>query len=82
MYVERPMAVSHEQIRALCSTYRSCAKNVFSGYNRRFSRAGCHIRSRLPAPDGPLILGYLVSGHRRSLNRWYRRPERGTRLWQ
>ena len=69
MYVQSRMAVSHEQITALCSAYRTCAKNVFSGYNWGVSRAGCDIRSRLPAPERPLIIGDLVSGHRLALDR-------------
>jgi predicted dehydrogenase len=80
MYVETPMAVSQEQIRPLSSTYRTCGKSVFAGYNRRFSRAGRDIRSRLSSPEGPLTLGCFVSGHRLAADHWYRRPKEGTRI--
>jgi hypothetical protein len=64
VYVEKPIAVSHAQLTALCSTYRTCGRSVFAGYNRPFSRAVRDIRSRLPSPEGPLTLGCFVSGHR------------------
>ena len=80
VYVEKPIAVSHAQLSALCSTYRICRGSVFAGYNRPFSRAIRDIRSRLSSPEGPLTLGCFVSGHRLPVDHWYRRPEEGTRV--
>lgn len=80
VYVEKPIAVSHAQLTALCTTYRTCGKSVFAGYNRPFSGAVRDIHSRLSSPEGPLTLGCFVSGHRLPVNHWYRRPEEGTRV--
>ena len=82
MYVERPVAVSHEQIKALCSAYGTCAKTLSqntSGVSPE--QAATFVRVYLRR-KGPLILGYLVSSHRLPLDRWYRCPEKGMRLWQ
>jgi len=80
VYVEKPIAVSHAQLRALCSTYRACGRNIFAGYNRPFSGAVRDIRAHLSVPEGPLTLGCFVSGHRIPPDHWYRRPAEGTRI--
>jgi hypothetical protein len=82
MYVEKPMTVSHQQIKALCSANGTCAKNVFAEYNRRFSRvrlrhsfaftcAGSAADPSLPRIRSSPSAATLVP-----------RPEKGTRLWQ
>jgi len=80
VYVEKPIAVNHAQLRALCGTYRACGRSIFAGYNRPFSRAVRDVRAHLSVPEGPLTLGCFVSGHRIPSDHWYRRVEEGTRI--
>ncbi len=80
VYVEKPIAVSHEQLQTLSGAYRGRRNDIFAGYNRPFSQAIKDIRARLPVPTGPLTLGCFVSGHRLPPDHWYRYPDEGTRI--
>lgn len=80
VYVEKPVAVSHEQLANLVAAERALGGQVFAGYNRPFSGAIRELHACLVKPIGPLTLSCFVSGHRLPPEHWYRRPEEGTRI--
>jgi predicted dehydrogenase len=82
VYVEKPVAVSLRQLRALHAAVRSAgAGRLFAGYNRPFSAAMRHLRSEMPIDTGAgITLQCTVVGHVLAPDHWYRRPEEGTRI--
>lgn len=80
-YVEKPVAVSHQQLVALLRAKRDSKARMFAGYNRPFSAAMRMLRTQMPiAPGGGMTMQCFVSGHVIGPDHWYRRPEEGTRV--
>lgn len=81
VYVEKPIAVRHDQLVALLRTARSRRARMWAGYNRPFASAILTLRRQMPIdPTGGFTLQCFVSGHRIAPDHWYRRPEEGTRI--
>ncbi|MCW5656401.1 MAG: Gfo/Idh/MocA family oxidoreductase [Burkholderiaceae bacterium] len=81
VYVEKPIAVTREQLLQLLRAMRASGRRIFAGYNRPFSAAVRTLRERTTASrDAAMSLQCFVSGHRLGPEHWYRRPEEGTRV--
>ncbi|MCH7501718.1 MAG: Gfo/Idh/MocA family oxidoreductase [Proteobacteria bacterium] len=80
VYVEKPVAVNSEQLRALCLAQRETGHPIFAGYCRPFSRALRELRRWCDATDVPLTLSCFIWGHQLPADHWYRRPAEGTRI--
>jgi predicted dehydrogenase len=81
VYVEKPVAVTQEQLISLLRAQRSARGTLWAGYNRPFSGAVLWLRERVQIePDQGITLQCLVIGHRLAADHWYRRPEEGTRV--
>lgn len=81
VYIEKPVAVSLEQLSRLQAAVLRNDSRIFAGYNRPFSGAIQYLRSMLPeSPAGGVSLSCFVSGHRIPKNHWYREPQEGTRI--
>jgi predicted dehydrogenase len=79
-YVEKPVAVSIEQLRSLAAAVRRSPAKIFAGYNRPFSAAVVRLHEYCREQTGPLTLSCFVSGHKLDADHWYRRPAEGTRI--
>lgn len=80
-YIEKPVAVSQQQLAALVAAQRRSKARVFAGYNRPFSGAIRALRAQMPVDPGRgITLQCFVSGHVIAPDHWYRRPEEGTRV--
>ena len=81
VYVEKPIAVSQEQLVALIRARRDSPSRIFCGYNRPFSAAvrELHQQLRRVTHEG-ITLQCFVAGHQIGPDHWYRRPEEGTRV--
>jgi predicted dehydrogenase len=81
VYVEKPIAVSYEQLHELASALRESSARIFAGYNRPFSAAIRELRrrTRIVASEG-MTLQCFVAGHRLPPDHWYRDPLEGTRV--
>jgi predicted dehydrogenase len=82
VYVEKPIAVTREQLVGLLTAYRQSAGRLYAGYNRPFAAA---IRRLKPyvvdqPKAGPFSINFVVSGHQIPADHWYRRPEEGSRI--
>lgn len=80
VYIEKPVAVTLQQLVSLRRAVDGSTGRLFAGYNRPFSAAVRDLRANLPVPRGPLTLSCFVSGHRIPTEHWYRNPEEGTRI--
>lgn len=81
VYIEKPIAVTEEQLVRLLRACRGANRRIYAGYNRPFSGAIRRLRAEMPiVPDGGITLNCFVSGHQLGEGHWYRRPEEGTRI--
>lgn len=81
VYVEKPVAVSLEQLRELQAANQRSRARLFAGYNRPFSKAVRDLRATMPIDVGAgITLQCTVVGHVLTPDHWYRRPEEGTRI--
>lgn len=80
VYVEKPVSVTHEQLKSLCLAQRRSDGALYAGYNRPFSGAARVLREACRDVSGPLVVSYFISGHQIVPGHWYRNPEEGTRI--
>jgi predicted dehydrogenase len=81
VYVEKPIAVTPEQLVGLLRARGQSKGRLFAGYNRPFSAAIRLLRERATVdPHKGLTLQCFVVGHVLDPKHWYRRPEEGTRV--
>jgi len=80
VYVEKPIAVSFEQLAQLERARRAARGRLFAGYNRPFSAAITDLRRAMPVADAPFTVSCFVAGHMLPAGHWYRQPGEGTRV--
>ncbi len=81
VYVEKPVAVTVDQLRSLAKARASSDGRLFAGYNRPFSPALRALRKAMAVdPKRGITLQCTVFGHVIEQDHWYRRPEEGTRI--
>lgn len=79
--VEKPIAVTREQLVTLLRARRTARGRLFAGYNRPYSGAVRDLRTAVTVvPDQGLTMQCFVAGHQLAPGHWYRRPEEGTRV--
>ena len=79
VYIEKPIAVNYDQLKALLITKKETKAEVYVGYNRPFSKAIFQLKYFLPK-ELPITLNCFVVGHKLEKDHWYRNPEEGTRV--
>ncbi|MBL8225048.1 MAG: Gfo/Idh/MocA family oxidoreductase [Chromatiales bacterium] len=80
VYVEKPVAVTMDQLRDLRLAVGRSTRSISFGFNRPFSKAVSLIRTAFPASASPMTLSCFITGHVLRPDHWYRRPEEGTRI--
>jgi len=80
VYVEKPIAVSMEQLTKLHSISKADDTVIYAGYNRPFSKAVMDLKKYAPISDEPISMNCFISGHMIPADHWYRNPEEGTRV--
>jgi predicted dehydrogenase len=81
VYVEKPVAVSLAQLRALAKARADSQGRLFAGYNRPFAAAIRELRETMAVDrDAGISLQCTVVGHVLAPDHWYRQPEEGTRI--
>jgi predicted dehydrogenase len=80
VYVEKPVAVSFQQLVELERARRPARGRLFAGYNRPFSAAIAELRRTMPIADAPFTMQCFVAGHVLGADHWYRRAGEGTRV--
>src|SRR5262245_51157937 len=80
VYVEKPIAVSNDQLSALLDARRQAPDHLFAGYNRPFSAAVRELKTYCAGAKGPLTLSCIIAGHMIPRDHWYRELAEGTRI--
>lgn len=85
VYIEKPVAVTYEQLACLLAAIKKSSGKVYAGYNRPFSPAVKILKShvmRRASRDHyqPVTLNCFISGHLIAETHWYRRPSEGSRI--
>ncbi len=80
VYVEKPIAVSFQQLHRLESAVKSTAGCIRAGFNRPVSKMLMKIREHFPPEETPITLSCYVTGHHIPQDHWYRKPQEGTRI--
>lgn len=78
VYIEKPIAVTFEQLEELRNTYVQSKSKIYVGYNRPFSQAINELKNKMGT--GPLTLTCSIVGHKLAADHWYRIPLEGTRI--
>jgi len=79
VFIEKPIAITFDQLNKLTSVARNFSGRIYSGYNRPFSPAVTKIRSEIK-PVSPISLSCAVIGHFIPSDHWYRDVKEGTRV--
>ena len=80
VHIEKPHAVSMDQLIRLCNAIELFNGKVRLGFNRPKSKLGKLITTYLNKEKGPAMLNWFVAGHKIEENHWYFAPEEGGRI--
>jgi predicted dehydrogenase/threonine dehydrogenase-like Zn-dependent dehydrogenase len=82
VFVEKPLAVDHQQLQAICATIRETGNDrLMVGYNRRFAPLLGELRDSWGPLAGPVQLRYDVNAGQLEADSWYAHSdEQGSRL--
>jgi polar amino acid transport system substrate-binding protein len=79
VYVEKPLAISIEELRAIVHLYNETNKVLMIGYNRRFSPSLQYLKRQLKKNVAYSIY-YQVNAGYIPMDKWYQFPEQGGRI--
>jgi predicted dehydrogenase/threonine dehydrogenase-like Zn-dependent dehydrogenase len=79
VFVEKPLAVSEEELELIRNSYDS-KKILFVGFNRRFSEPFRDIKKLYKNNSEPLIINYRVNAGLIPKTHWIQSPEQGGRI--
>ncbi len=80
VHIEKPHAVSLEQLVRLCKTIQQYNGKVRMGYNRPHSKLGLLARNALASQNGKTMLNWFVAGHAIDPDHWYFSEKEGGRI--
>jgi predicted dehydrogenase/threonine dehydrogenase-like Zn-dependent dehydrogenase len=80
VFVEKPLALTIEELRAVLSVAREPGAQLMVGFNRRFSPLVSFVRGAMPASSGPSAMLYRVNAGPLPHDHWFRDPNEGGRL--
>jgi predicted dehydrogenase/threonine dehydrogenase-like Zn-dependent dehydrogenase len=81
VFVEKPLALSWEELNSVISTYRSLGTKplLMVGFNRRFSPALQTLKTVLASRRSPLIVNYRLNGGYIPIDSWIQTQQGGGR---
>jgi predicted dehydrogenase len=82
-YVEKPIAVSYDQLSRLRNAVELHPNRLYCGFNRPYSYACRLLRKHFPKTLDtyvPITLACFITGHKIPPDHWYRRSGEGTRV--
>ncbi len=80
VHIEKPHAVTRDQLERLCEAMERSSGRVNLGFNRPHSPMSRALQERLSHYDGPIVASWFVLGHELPPDHWYHRPEEGGRI--
>lgn len=79
VYVEKPLAISIEELKLIAGSISDSSKMLMVGYNRRFSSSIQFLKKQLKT-DYPYSIYYQVNAGFIPMDKWYQSPEQGGRV--
>nr|WKN34688.1 Gfo/Idh/MocA family oxidoreductase [Tunicatimonas sp. TK19036] len=79
VYVEKPLAISREELDAISEAYQNSGAQLMVGYNRRFAPSIKYTKAQMNAQI-PYSIYYQVNAGFIPKEDWYQAPEQGGRI--
>lgn len=80
VHIEKPHAVTHDQLVRLCRTMDKTKGKVQLGFNRPYSPFGLKIFDILRNQPGAAMLSWFIAGHEIDPSHWYFDVKEGGRI--
>ncbi len=80
VFVEKPLAINHEQLEQVKITYLKNSLPLLVGFNRRFSPWAQKVKEMIKDRKNPLIINYRMNAGFVPLNHWVHSAEGGGRI--
>jgi polar amino acid transport system substrate-binding protein len=77
VYVEKPLALSVEELNEIMDVYRSKPGMVMVGYNRRFAPVTAEVKKFYSRKISPLMIQYRINAGNIPKNHWIQDPVEG-----
>jgi predicted dehydrogenase/threonine dehydrogenase-like Zn-dependent dehydrogenase len=79
VYVEKPLAITLDELKKVTATAEAGKGTLMVGYNRRFSASIGYLKSQLKA-NAPYSVYYQINAGFIPKDNWYQSPEQGGRV--
>jgi predicted dehydrogenase/threonine dehydrogenase-like Zn-dependent dehydrogenase len=79
VYVEKPLAISLDELKGIAQSFKEGNNILMVGYNRRFSPSIQYLKKQLKA-NIPYSIYYQVNAGFIPMDKWYQSPDQGGRL--
>lgn len=80
VHIEKPHAVTENQLLRLCQAILRSRGKVNLGFNRPLSLIGRRIKQSLDTQQGTAMFNWFVAGHEIAPDHWYFKEEEGGRV--
>ncbi|MFI2711447.1 bi-domain-containing oxidoreductase [Micromonospora sp. NPDC018662] len=80
VYVEKPLALTQQELDDVRSAYHRNTGHLFVGFNRRYAPMVAQARLALAAGSGPLTITYRINAGRLPAAHWYHDRRQGGRI--
>jgi predicted dehydrogenase len=77
VFVEKPLAITEEDLREVVSAVRDSSGILMVGFNRRFAPLAAEIKSRFEHRTGPMTIVYRVNAGQLPREHWAHDAEEG-----
>ncbi len=77
VFVEKPLALTEEQLAEVVSAQRDSGKIIMPGYNRRFSPLSTTVRQHFVGRQSPIEVVCRVNAGALGKDSWYQDPDEG-----
>jgi predicted dehydrogenase/threonine dehydrogenase-like Zn-dependent dehydrogenase len=79
VYVEKPLAISVQELKAIAKSYITKEQLLMVGYNRRYATSVQYLKKQLKG-NIPYSIYYQVNAGFIPMDKWYQSPEQGGRV--
>jgi len=79
VYVEKPLAISVEELKSIAASYTASKCLLMVGYNRRYSVSVQYLKKQLKR-NVPYSIYYQINAGFIPMDKWYQSPEQGGRI--
>ncbi|TDI84804.1 MAG: oxidoreductase [Caldithrix sp.] len=77
VFVEKPLALSYDELAQIVKTFDAAEGGLMVGYNRRFSPHALHAKKSMKKVNGPIEILYRINAGHFPADHWYQDMEEG-----